>query len=159
MLVRALVARAREQTCQSIAIARRLPASWDCEPGAQYVVADLARQNALTDAFEGASVLIHCAAETAGGWAEHQANSINATSKRDSRRCSGRHSPVHSCQQHGGHSRPHAVECGMSETTVLFTASRAKRGRTCGVSSNRRSWHCTWVKSLAWRSRSFDQEL
>ena len=79
MLGRALVARARAADKPTVAIARRLPASWDCEPGAQYVVADLAKQGALTEACEGASVLIHCAAETAGGWVEHQANSIDAT--------------------------------------------------------------------------------
>ena len=33
----------------------------------------------MTDAFAGASVAIHCAAETAGGWPEHQANSIDAS--------------------------------------------------------------------------------
>ncbi len=80
MLGRALVARARAADVPTVAVARRLPASWDCEPGAQYVVADLAKQSALTEVSEGASVLIHCAAETAGGWVEHQANSIDATS-------------------------------------------------------------------------------
>jgi predicted dehydrogenase/nucleoside-diphosphate-sugar epimerase len=79
LLGRAVVGTARAAGKPVVSIARRLPASWDCEPGVQYLVADLARQNSLTEAFAGASVVIHCAAETAGGWQEHQANSIDAS--------------------------------------------------------------------------------
>ncbi len=79
MLGRAVVGSARAAGRPVASIARRLPASWDCEPGVQYVVADLARQDSVADAFAGACVVIHCAAETAGGWGEHQANSIDAS--------------------------------------------------------------------------------
>ncbi len=79
MLGRAVVGSARAAGKPVVSIARRLPASWDCEPGVQYLVADLARPDSLAGAFAGASVVIHCAAETAGGWGEHQANSINAS--------------------------------------------------------------------------------
>lgn len=59
-------------------VSRTRPASWERVPGVEYVVADLA---APLDAsiFGGADVLVHCAAETAGGWVEHQRNSVTAT--------------------------------------------------------------------------------
>jgi predicted dehydrogenase/nucleoside-diphosphate-sugar epimerase len=79
LLGRAVARTARGAGKPVVSIARRLPASWDCESGVQYLVADLAQQDSLTDAFAGASVVIHCAAETAGGWEEHQANSIDAS--------------------------------------------------------------------------------
>ncbi len=59
-------------------LARREPAGWERVPGADYVVADLGGE--LTAAsFAGSDVVIHAAAETAGGWPEHQRNSIDAT--------------------------------------------------------------------------------
>lgn len=59
-------------------LARRLPAMWERVPEVEYVTADLGNplQSAL---FDGASVVIHCAAETAGGWDEHARNSVAAT--------------------------------------------------------------------------------
>jgi predicted dehydrogenase/nucleoside-diphosphate-sugar epimerase len=79
LLGRALVSQADEARRSVTVVARRLPASWDYQPGARYLVANLARAETLTGVFDGASLVIHCAAETAGGWPEHQANSIDAT--------------------------------------------------------------------------------
>jgi predicted dehydrogenase/nucleoside-diphosphate-sugar epimerase len=59
-------------------VARRLP-RWAARlPGVEYVVADLA--DALPpEVLSGASTLVHCAAETAGGRDEQRRNSIEAT--------------------------------------------------------------------------------
>jgi len=59
------------------ALARRLPAAWDRVPGVDYHVADLASPLA-PEVLQGCQAVIHCAAETAGGYAAHQANSIDA---------------------------------------------------------------------------------
>jgi nucleoside-diphosphate-sugar epimerase len=59
-------------------LARRAPAPWDRIGGADYVVGDLGAAT-VEQALNGADVVIHAAAETAGGWAEHEANSIRAT--------------------------------------------------------------------------------
>jgi predicted dehydrogenase/nucleoside-diphosphate-sugar epimerase len=59
-------------------VSRRQPARWERVPGVEYVTADLAKP--LTSAlFEGIDAVIHAAAETAGGWEQHQQNSIDAT--------------------------------------------------------------------------------
>jgi predicted dehydrogenase/nucleoside-diphosphate-sugar epimerase len=59
-------------------LARREPATWERVSGAEYVVADLGQplDAALLRDVTG---IIHAAAETAGGWDEHQRNSIDAT--------------------------------------------------------------------------------
>ncbi len=59
-------------------LARREPAHWDAIPGAEYKVADLAKP-LPPEMLQGASAVIHAAAETAGGWEQHQANSLDAT--------------------------------------------------------------------------------
>jgi len=64
--------------CAVRVIARRTPAPWDRVADVDYRIGDVGSA-ALGDAFEGIDVVIHAAAETAGGWAEHQANSIGAT--------------------------------------------------------------------------------
>ncbi|MEJ7813499.1 MAG: Gfo/Idh/MocA family oxidoreductase, partial [Gemmatimonadaceae bacterium] len=61
-------------------VARRSPAAWDRLAGADYVVADVA-MGVPADALRGVDVVIHCAAETAGGWEEHQRNSVDATER------------------------------------------------------------------------------
>jgi nucleoside-diphosphate-sugar epimerase len=61
-------------------IGRRPPASWECIPGVDYLVADAAEGIPET-AFAGIETVIHCAAETAGGWEAHQRNSIDATER------------------------------------------------------------------------------
>jgi predicted dehydrogenase/nucleoside-diphosphate-sugar epimerase len=73
-VVRALLA-AGEQVR---VVARRTPPEWDKIPGATYIVADISRSVA-PEVMAGAQAIIHCAAETAGGWAQHQKNSISAT--------------------------------------------------------------------------------
>jgi predicted dehydrogenase/nucleoside-diphosphate-sugar epimerase len=73
-IVRALLSRKRPVRV----VARRDPAPWERIAGAEYIVADVA---AGTDAdlFKGIDTVIHAAAETAGGWPEHQRNSLDAT--------------------------------------------------------------------------------
>lgn len=59
-------------------LARREPAPWERVSDASYTRADLSRQVDGT-ALRDVDVMVHCAAETAGGWDAHQANSIDAT--------------------------------------------------------------------------------
>jgi predicted dehydrogenase/nucleoside-diphosphate-sugar epimerase len=73
-LVGALLSRGRSVRV----IARRAPSPWERVSGAEYVVADVATGIAA-HLFEGVDTVIHAAAETAGGWDEHQRNSLNAT--------------------------------------------------------------------------------
>lgn len=73
-IVRSLLARNRPVRV----VARREPSPWERIAGAEYVVADVAT-GAAVHLFKGADTVIHAAAETAGGWEEHQRNSLNAT--------------------------------------------------------------------------------
>jgi len=75
-LVRGLLARGRPVRV----LARREPASWERIPGAEYVAADVAA-GAPAEQFAGIETVVHCAAETAGGWEEHQRNSLDATER------------------------------------------------------------------------------
>lgn len=59
-------------------LARREPATWDRITGAEYRVADIG-QPLAPELFTGARIVIHAAAETAGGWSEHQRNSVDGT--------------------------------------------------------------------------------
>ncbi len=59
-------------------VARRDPSPWERLPGVEYVVADVA-DGAQSPLFKGIDCVIHAAAETAGGWPEHQRNSLDAT--------------------------------------------------------------------------------
>jgi predicted dehydrogenase/nucleoside-diphosphate-sugar epimerase len=59
-------------------LARRAPPAWERVVGAEYVEADLA-SGAASSWFAGVDTVVHAAAETAGGWDEHQRNSIDAT--------------------------------------------------------------------------------
>jgi predicted dehydrogenase/nucleoside-diphosphate-sugar epimerase len=59
-------------------VARRTPPDWERIPGVSYVVADLS-QPIAPEVMAGAKALIHCAAETAGRWEQHQRNSVGAT--------------------------------------------------------------------------------
>lgn len=73
-IVRALLARGRPVRV----LARRAPPSWERVAGAEYVVGDLA--SGIGDGWlQGIDTVIHAAAETAGGWEEHQRNSLDAT--------------------------------------------------------------------------------
>jgi predicted dehydrogenase/nucleoside-diphosphate-sugar epimerase len=59
-------------------LARRVPAAWEAVPGVEYLASDLGG-SIVPDSLAGASLVIHAAAETAGGWTEHERNSIGAT--------------------------------------------------------------------------------
>ena len=74
-IARALVRRGRPVRI----LARREPASWERMDHIEYVAGDLG-ESAAPGWFDGIGMVIHCAAETAGGWDEHQRNSIDATS-------------------------------------------------------------------------------
>jgi predicted dehydrogenase/nucleoside-diphosphate-sugar epimerase len=73
-IVRALLKRGRPVRV----VARREPSPWERIAGVEYVVADVARA-APPELFKGVDRVIHAAAETAGGWEEHQRNSLDAT--------------------------------------------------------------------------------
>jgi len=59
-------------------VARRTPPEWEKIPGVTYVAADIS-QPIAAEVMAGAQAIIHCAAETAGRWEQHQKNSVNAT--------------------------------------------------------------------------------
>jgi predicted dehydrogenase/nucleoside-diphosphate-sugar epimerase len=59
-------------------VARRTPPEWEKIAGVTYVVADIS-QPIAPEVMAGAQAIIHCAAETAGRWEQHQRNSVNAT--------------------------------------------------------------------------------
>lgn len=61
-------------------VSRREPAPWERLAGADYMAVDVAT-GLPSSAFHGIQTVIHCAAETAGGWEEHQRNSIDATER------------------------------------------------------------------------------
>jgi nucleoside-diphosphate-sugar epimerase/predicted dehydrogenase len=73
-IVRALLARGRPIRV----VARREPSPWERIAGVEYVVADIAK-GADAHLFKGIDTVIHAAAETAGGWDDHQRNSLDAT--------------------------------------------------------------------------------
>lgn len=59
-------------------IARRTPPEWEKVPSVEYAVADLS-QPIRPEVLSGAIAIIHCAAETAGGWDQHERNSVRTT--------------------------------------------------------------------------------
>lgn len=61
-------------------VSRRSPPVWESGGGAEHVTADLSA-GIPASAFDGIETIVHCAAETAGGWAEHQRNSLDATER------------------------------------------------------------------------------
>ena len=61
-------------------LARRLPAEWDRVENAEYVACNLATDD-VTRQLEGVDLVVHCAAETAGGRADHERNSVAATDR------------------------------------------------------------------------------
>lgn len=64
--------------CRVRVAARREPAPWQRVASVEYSVADIASEP-LVSVAHGMDVVVHCAAETAGGWVEHERNSVNAT--------------------------------------------------------------------------------
>jgi predicted dehydrogenase/nucleoside-diphosphate-sugar epimerase len=77
-LGRAVARELVERGCSVRVVARRAPAPWDRIAGVDYRVCDLAGASAR-EALRNIDVLVHAAAETAGGWQEHEANSIRGT--------------------------------------------------------------------------------
>jgi nucleoside-diphosphate-sugar epimerase len=77
-LGKALVRALAEQRTPVRVLARREPAPWERVQGVEYIVADLGRP-LPAETMQGASAVIHAAAETAGGWEDHQRNSLDAT--------------------------------------------------------------------------------
>ncbi len=75
-IVRSLLARNRTVRV----VSRREPAPWERMAGVEYVVADVAT-GAGSHLFKGVDTVVHAAAETAGGWEEHQRNSLDATER------------------------------------------------------------------------------
>lgn len=74
----AVVQRLIERGYAPRVLSRRLPAPWERVAGVDYRVADLGAS--LDPAlFNDGVAVIHCAAETAGGFEEHQRNSVDAT--------------------------------------------------------------------------------
>jgi len=59
-------------------VARRTPPEWEKINGVTYIVGDISRPIAA-EVMAGAQAIIHCAAETAGGWEQHRKNSVSAT--------------------------------------------------------------------------------
>ena len=59
-------------------VARRTPPAWDTLAGVEYVIADIS-QAIPPEVMAGAKAVVHCAAETAGGWEQHEKNSVAAT--------------------------------------------------------------------------------
>lgn len=78
-LGRRLVRELRDRGQRVIALSRREPAPWERLPGVEYRVLDLG--GALDAELPSADLVIHCAAETAGGWEAHERNSIRATER------------------------------------------------------------------------------
>lgn len=75
-VVRSLLARGRAVRV----VSRRAPSPWDRLAGVEYAEADLAADFPAA-ILAGVECVIHAAAETAGGWKEHQRNSIDATER------------------------------------------------------------------------------
>jgi predicted dehydrogenase/nucleoside-diphosphate-sugar epimerase len=73
-IVRALLVRGRPVRV----LARREPSPWERIAGVEYVMADVSAGTGA-QLFKGVDTVIHAAAETAGGWPEHQRNSLDAT--------------------------------------------------------------------------------
>jgi predicted dehydrogenase/nucleoside-diphosphate-sugar epimerase len=73
-LVRTLVSQGKKVRV----LARREPASWEQVGGAEYLVADLG-EPLDRGLLQETHTVIHTAAETAGSWADHQRNSLEAT--------------------------------------------------------------------------------
>lgn len=61
-------------------VARRTPPDWERVPHVEYIATDLSEPIA-PGIMAGAKTLIHCAAETAGRWEQHQRNTVDATER------------------------------------------------------------------------------
>ena len=77
MLGREVVRSLLERGETPLVLSRRVPPPADRRPGVHYAAADLG--GGAIDLPPGIHTVVHCAAETAGGWDAHQRNSIDAT--------------------------------------------------------------------------------
>lgn len=77
-LGKSVAAELRKHGLATRVLARRMPAAADRLPGVEYVLADLACA-IPAHVLERVSLVIHCAAETAGGKEAHERNSVLAT--------------------------------------------------------------------------------
>jgi len=73
-----VASRIREMNVLTRVVSRSVPPASLRVPGVEYAVGDLSR-DISPDLFKGISLVIHCAAETAGGKEAHVRNSIGAT--------------------------------------------------------------------------------
>ncbi|HEX2780585.1 MAG TPA: Gfo/Idh/MocA family oxidoreductase [Gemmatimonadaceae bacterium] len=77
-LGRAVIAELLESGERVRALVRRDPAPWERMAGVEYRVVDLGEM-LPADTMADARLVLHAAAETVGGWEEHQRNSIDAS--------------------------------------------------------------------------------
>jgi len=78
MLGKAVASELRNRNFPTRIIARKIPPAAERIPGVEYVTADLG-ETVSPDLFDAISLVVHCAAETAGGKEAHERNSIGAT--------------------------------------------------------------------------------
>lgn len=78
VLGKAVASELRSRNWFTRVVARRIPSVADGIPGVDYVAVDLA-ENILPELFNDISIVVHCAAETAGGREAHARNSVGAT--------------------------------------------------------------------------------
>lgn len=78
MLGKVVASELRKENWYTRVIARKIPPVASRIPGVEYVVGDLA-ENISPEILKDISIVVHCAAETAGGKDAHTRNSINAT--------------------------------------------------------------------------------
>lgn len=78
MLGRVVASKIRGLNLRTLVVSRRLPPTALRVPGVEYMAVDLG-ENIPSHLFDGISLVIHCAAETAGGKEAHARNSIRAT--------------------------------------------------------------------------------
>jgi len=77
-LGKVVASRVRKRDVLTRVVSRSVPPASFRVPGVEYAVGDLSR-DISPDLFQGISLVIHCAAETAGGKEAHIRNSIEAT--------------------------------------------------------------------------------
>jgi predicted dehydrogenase/nucleoside-diphosphate-sugar epimerase len=77
-LGKAVARAAAQRGFNVLGLSRREPPPWERIPGVAYHAVDIA-DSACALPLAGVSRVIHCAAETSGSWAEHEANSVRAT--------------------------------------------------------------------------------
>jgi len=80
LLGRAVVRTLASAGAHPVSLSRREPAPWDRQDGVEYRIGDLSGE-IPSSLLKRIDTVIHCAAETSGGWEDHQANSIDATER------------------------------------------------------------------------------